>query len=41
MVKYLFALLLLLCGLGGILAPVIGIDVIVGVAKAFFAFGSV
>jgi hypothetical protein len=27
--------------LGGVLAPVIGIDVIVGVAKAFFTFGSV
>ncbi len=27
--------------LGGVLAPVIGIDVIAGVAKAFFAFGSV
>lgn len=27
--------------LGGVLAPVIGIDVIVGVAKAFFTFSSV
>ncbi len=27
--------------LGGVLAPVIGIDVIVGVAKAFFTLGSV
>jgi len=27
--------------LGGVLAPVIGIDVIIGVAKAFFTFGSV
>lgn len=27
--------------LGGVLAPVIGIDVIVGVAKAFFMFSSV
>ncbi len=27
--------------LGGVLAPVIGIDVIVGVAKAFFTLGAV